>query len=123
LKKVTIRIGEITLEAELNETKTAQQIWDALPFEGNPLTWGDEIYFRIPIGADPEDPKPVVNIGDLAFWPPGNALCIFYGKTPASSEDDIIPASPVNMVGRVTSDIGVLRDIVKLGRARVEKGM
>ena len=123
MKRITIKVGDLTLDAELNDSKTAQQVWDALPFEGNAQTWGEEIYFRIPVGADPEDPKPVVNIGDIGYWPVGNAFCIFYGKTPASSEDDIVPASPVNIIGRVTSEIGVLKEITKPGRVRVEKGM
>jgi hypothetical protein len=118
-----IKVGGISLEADLNESATAQQVWEALPFEANGQTWGDEIYFRIPVDAELADPKPVVRIGDIGYWPTGHAFCIFYGKTPASSEDDIVPASPVDIIGRVTSDVTVLKGTIEPGRVRVEKGM
>jgi hypothetical protein len=123
MKRITIAIGDITLDAELNDSKTAGLVWEAVPFEANGQTWGDEVYFRIPVDADLVDPKPVVNIGDLGYWPTGHAFCIFYGKTPASSEDDIVPASPVDIIGRVTSDVSVLKGITDPGRIRVTKGM
>ena len=123
MKPIVIKIGDIRLEAELNESKTARLVWDALPFEANGQTWGDEIYFRIPVGADLADPQPVVHIGDIGYWPTGHAFCIFYGKTPASSKDDIVPASPVDLIGRVTSDVTILKGTADPGRVIVEKGM
>jgi len=118
---VTIKIGEATIGAELNQTNTARLVWEALPFEARGLTWGEEIYFRIPVEAGPEDPKSVVSLGDIGYWPPGNAFCIFYGRTPASGEDDIVPASPVNVIGRITTDVSVLKGIRDLGVVRVDK--
>ena len=118
---VTIRIGDAAIGAELNQTNTARLVWEALPFEARGLTWGEEIYFRIPVEAGPEDPKSVVSLGDIGYWPPGNAFCIFYGRTPASGEDDIVPASPVNVIGRITTDVSVLKGIRDLGVVRVDK--
>jgi hypothetical protein len=123
LKAITIRVGDVVIQAELNESGTAQLVWDVLPVEAKANTWGEEIYFRIPVNADLEAPKSVVNLGDIGYWPTGNAFCIFYGKTPASGDDDIVPASPVDIIGRVTSDVTVLTAISDPGRVRVEKGM
>jgi hypothetical protein len=123
LKPIVIKIGDITLEANLNESKTARLVWEALPIEGNGQTWGDEIYFNIPVDADLESPKATVNLGDLGYWPTGNAFCIFFGRTPVSGEDDIVPASPVDVIGRVTSDVSVLKGITEPGKVKVKKGM
>jgi hypothetical protein len=102
-------VGEIELDAELNDSETAKAIVQALPIESGFNTWGDEIYFEIPVQAGPEDPQETVALGNLAYWPPGKAFCIFYGKTPASSGDEIRPASPVNPIGRVLGDATVLK--------------
>jgi hypothetical protein len=123
LKRIVIKIGEIALEAELNDSRTAGLVWDALPVEANGQTWGDEIYFRIPVDAGLEDPKAVVEPGDLGYWPTGHAFCIFYGRTPASVENDIVPASPVDVIGRVISDVTVLKGTQSPGIVTIEKGM
>jgi len=123
LKKIVIRIGDVALEAELNQSQTSQMIWNALPLEGRGQNWGDEIYFRIPVDAPPENAVATVSKGDIAYWPPGNAFCIFYGPTPASEGDEIVPASPVNIIGQVTSDVEVLKDLKMPETVRVEKGM
>jgi hypothetical protein len=123
MKRIVIRVGDVVLEGDLNESSTAAAIWEALPFEGMGQTWGDEIYFRIPVAAEPENPKPSVDSGDIGYWPPGNALCLFYGPTPASKGDEIIPASPVNIVGRIVNDASVLKRVGSPGLIRVEKGM
>ncbi|MFH1220585.1 MAG: cyclophilin-like fold protein [Candidatus Eisenbacteria bacterium] len=120
MKPIVITIGEKAFEAELNDSATARLVGEALPFEARGLTWGDEIYFRIPVAAEPEDPKAIVAVGDIGYWPPGSAFCIFYGKTPASGNDDIIPASPVNVIGRITSDVSILKGIRDPGTVRVE---
>ena len=90
----------------MNDSETASRILAELPIRSGFNTWGDEIYFQIPVTADPEDPRETVESGDLAYWPPGKAFCIFYGPTPASEGDEIRPASPVNPVGRVHSGAG-----------------
>ena len=108
-KKILITIGEIKAEAELNDSKTAELIYQALPIEGNGSFWGDEIYFSIPVDAEAENPKEVVEMGDLGYWTAGNAFCIFYGPTPASMGDEIRPASGVNVFGRITGDPKVFK--------------
>jgi hypothetical protein len=105
VKEIRIILGDLVLDAELNESPTAREIWKTLPFETSFSTWGDEIYFSIPVEMDLEsDAQEVVESGDLGYWPSGNVFCIFFGPTPMSSEGEIRPASAVNMIGRVTDD-------------------
>ena len=109
--RIEITAGQITVEAELNETQTAQAVWDGLPIEAVANTWGDEIYFSTPIALGLEAGQEVVERGDLGFWPPGKAICIFFGPTPASRGDEIRPASPVTVFGRVLGDATVLKAV------------
>jgi uncharacterized protein len=84
-RRMRIRMGTLSMEAELNTSQTATLIWTALPIEATAQTWGDEIYFSIPVRAsEEEDARAVVDVGTIAYWPPGNAFCIFFGPTPAS---------------------------------------
>jgi hypothetical protein len=104
-RKIRIITGELKVEAELNESKTAQMIWSALPIQGKNNLWGEEIYFSIPVNAGSEQgARELVSAGELGYWPPGNAFCIFFGPTPASRGDEIRAASAVNIVGKVLSD-------------------
>jgi hypothetical protein len=101
-------IGEVTVELLTDyNPKTVEAIWAALPIQGRANTWGEEIYFAVDIGADRENGQQVVEKGDVAYWPPGDALCIFFGPTPASRGDEIRAASPVNVFGRVHGDPAV----------------
>jgi hypothetical protein len=121
-RRISIVIGDLQVDAELNDTRTAALIWDQLPVESIYNTWGDEIYFSIPVETDPEDSVAAVQLGDLGYWPPGNAFCIFYGKTPASRGNEIRPASPVSVVGRVSGDPTVFRRVARSGGViRIEK--
>ena len=105
MTQIAIRVGSLTMEAELNDTQTARQVADALPIRTRCSTWGDEIYFAIPIEAALEaDAREVVEMGDLGYWPPGNAFCIFFGSTPMSQAGEIRPASAVNLIGKVIGD-------------------
>jgi hypothetical protein len=107
-----IAAGGVSATAALNDSATASDIWEALPISARASTWGDEIYFGIPVSRDVEDGRETVDLGDLAYWPPGNALCIFFGPTPASrSAGEIRPASAVNVVGRVDGDATVFRAV------------
>lgn len=103
----TIRItaGAVTAGAEIDDSRTANLIWDALPITARASTWGDEIYFGIPVTAGEENARETVALGDLGYWPPGSAFCIFFGATPASrTPDEIRPASSVNVFGKIHGD-------------------
>jgi len=119
----TIRLsaGAISVQAVLNDSRTADAIWAALPLEAKIETWGDEIYFGIPLELADESPKAVVDMGDLAYWSPGQAFCAFFGRTPASQGDEIRPASPVSVFGRVQGDPTVLKKVRAGTRVRVER--
>ena len=121
-KTITIKAGKIEVVAELNETRTAQAIWDALPVKGRANTWGDEIYFSIPVRLDEEDAQEVVGMGDLGYWPMGTAFCLFFGPTPMSRGEEIRPASGVNVFGRVIGDARVLKQVASGAEVIVEKG-
>ncbi|MEM7133324.1 MAG: cyclophilin-like fold protein [Chloroflexota bacterium] len=111
-KLITIKAGAVTTSATLNDSPTAEAIWNALPIEGSANIWGDEIYFSIPVSlGEEQDAQAEVQLGDLAFWPPGNAFCIFYGPTPASIENEPRAASPVNVFGQVEGDATIFRSV------------
>lgn len=119
--KIRIVVGSVTLDAELNETPTAKKVGDILPFRGEFNTWGDEIYFEIPVQAElDESAKEEVSLGDLGYWPTGNAFCIFFGPTPMSREGKIIPASAVNIIGRVLGDATQLKEVMDEKEIRLE---
>jgi hypothetical protein len=104
-KKIRILVSDLKIEAELNEAKTSQLIWEALPIEGKANLWGEEIYFAIPAKTGLETgSRQVVSAGELGYWPTGHAFCIFFGPTPASRGDEIRAASAVNIIGKVVSD-------------------
>ena len=105
----------------MNDSRTAREIWKSLPLTSDFNMWGDEIYFSIPVEAGPENSQEVVELGDLGYWPPGHAFCIFYGLTPASTGDEIRPASPVNPIGRILDDVEVLKsEAAKADGVRIE---
>ncbi len=120
-KEITITIEDVRISAELNNSETAKKIWKVLPIEGNVNTWGDEIYFSIPVNVGLENAKEVVSEGDLGYWPPGNAFCIFFGLTPASQGNEIRPASPVNIFGKVIGDPKVFKKVRSGKKIIVEK--
>jgi hypothetical protein len=104
-KKIRILVSDLRVEAELNESKTSQLIWEALPIEAKTNLWGEEIYFAIPVKTGLETgSREVVSAGELGYWPTGHAFCIFFGSTPASRGDEIRAASAVNVIGKVLSD-------------------
>ena len=106
---IVITAGSIRLEAELNDTFTAKAISNILPITAAANTWGDEIYFSMPITLELENGQEVVDLGDLGYWPPGGAFCIFYGLTPASQGDEIRPVSAVTIIGKVQGDVTALK--------------
>jgi len=109
-KKIRILVNDLRVEAELNESKSAQSIWEALPLQARANLWGEEIYFSIPVKAGLEPgAREVVSSGELGYWPTGHAFCIFFGPTPASRGDEIRAASAVNVIGQVLSDPKIFR--------------
>jgi hypothetical protein len=120
----TIRItaGKVSAEAVLNDSPTATKIWEALPLEARGNTWGAEIYFSIPVEAKQEkDAREVVAVGELAYWPPGTAFCIFFGRTPASTDDRPRAASAVNIIGKVRGDATAFQAVASGTRVRLER--
>jgi len=120
-RKITVRVENIKANAELNDSETAQKIWEALPIESNVNTWGDEIYFPIPVKIGLEGAKTVVSEGDLGYWPLGAAFCIFFGPTPMSQGEEIRPASPVNVFGRIMGDSKIFKKVTSGAKIIVEK--
>jgi uncharacterized protein len=120
-RAIRITAGSVSAAARLNDSKTAQAIWDALPIEAKGETWGDEIYFGIGLTAAPEAPREVVEVGDLAYWPPGRAFCIFFGPTPVSRGDECRPASAVNVVGQIVGDARAFKPVRSGTRVRIER--
>ncbi|AKX94376.1 cyclophilin-like fold protein [Neomoorella thermoacetica] len=114
--------NNITVPAELNDSETARKIQDALPLAGRVNTWGHEIYFSIPVKAGLEKgATEVMEIGDIAYWPPGHALCLFFGPTPASVDDKPRAASPVNKIGRFEADSHILKQVPDGARVEIKE--
>jgi uncharacterized protein len=104
-----IKIGDLVLEAEFFDTPCAVAIAAALPLDACPQEWGDEFYFTVPVAMLRDETATVrVKVGDIGYWPPGNALAIFFGPTPVSTGPDPVPASEVNLVGRIVGDAALL---------------
>ena len=120
-REIKITAGAVVMSATLNDTATAGMIWDALPIEASASTWGEEIYFSIPVEAGEEQGREVVELGDLGYWPPGSAFCMFFGPTPMSRGDEIRPASPVTVVGRMTGDPTLLKSVPSGAMVLVER--
>jgi len=111
-RRIRIAAGQATVHARLNDSSTADLVWDKLPIQASANTWGDEIYFEIPVAAAAaEDADPVVPMGAVAYWPPGRAMCLFFGPTPVSRGREIRAASAVNLIGSIEGDPAVLRTV------------
>lgn len=120
-RTIIIKAGSVQLEATLNDTKTALAIWEALPVKASASTWGDEIYFPIPVKPELEQGQELVEVGDLGYWPSGNAFCIFFGPTPVSQGNEIRPASAVNVFGRITGDTTILKKVPSGSNILIER--
>ena len=119
--KIKITIGSLSMDAELNSTPTAQKVANALPLKSNFSTWGEEIYFSIPVSASLESTaRAVVELGDIGYWPQGAAFCIFFGQTPMSSPGKIVPASPVNVIGKILGDATKFKEVMNERQVVVE---
>lgn len=122
MQKIRIIAGSVVALAELSDTECARTIAAKLPIETVPNEWGDEFYFTVPVKL-PLDATATrkVKVGDIGYWPPGSALAIFFGRTPMSTGPDPVPASEVNLVGRITSDALMLRKAKGASSIRIEK--
>jgi hypothetical protein len=120
--KIKITVGNVVLDAELSDTACAREISASLPIESVPNEWGDEFYFGIPVNMPLDETATTeVKVGDIGYWPPGRALAIFFGRTPISKGDDPVPASEVNLVGRIIGDATVLKKAKGSRKIRIEK--
>ncbi len=120
-EKIKIIVKDLALDAELFDTKTARAVANALPIETSPEEWGDEFYFEIPVEMPLDETATTrVRVGDIGYWPPGNALAIFFGPTPISRGSEPVPASDVNLVGRITGDAALLKRVKGASKIRIE---
>ena len=121
-RQIQISTGDLTLAATLNELETANQLWESLPITGRVQIWGDEIYFSIPLNVEEElGSQETVQAGTVAYWPPGSALCLFWGPTPISALGEIRPASAVNVVGILDNDPNLLAEVPSQAEIIIEK--
>jgi uncharacterized protein len=104
MARMRIVIAEAGVEtaADLNDSATAAALWSALPLECPAQTWGAEVYFTVPVQCEEEDPRATVTSGAVGYWPPGSAVCLFFGQQ---------PVSPVNLVGMMEGDPGALKTV------------
>ena len=117
MKQITIQAGDLKMSAQLNDSETAQAVWDSLPVTGSASVWGDEIYFDLPVKrSEAADAVAEVEVGTLGYWPPSSAFCIFFGPTPVSTSDKPKAYSPVNILGQVIGDATLFKS-VKSGQA------
>ena len=111
-RQIRIEAGGVAVSAALSDSSAADALWEALPITGRVQTWGVEIYFSIPVeAAEADDAQATVDKGAVAYWPPGSALCLFWGPTPMSRGNEIRPASPVNVLGAIDGDPTVLSQV------------
>jgi hypothetical protein len=122
MRKILISVESIRLNAVLNESPTAQKVWEALPLTGSANVWGDEVYFEIPVSAPQEpDARADVDVGTLAYWPVGSAFCIFYGPTPVSHGSQPRAYSPVNILGSTLDDARILKGVTSGTAVTIER--
>lgn len=120
-RQITITAGQVRLPATLNDSASAQAVWEALPIEARANRWGEEIYFEIDVPLEEaDDSRSEMKVGELAYWPPGSAFCIFFGPTPASRGAEPRAASSVNPLGMVEGDATAFSRVRSGERVRLE---
>ena len=112
MARIRFDFGTLTLDAELLDTATAQAIAAALPISSSALTWGEEVYFEVPVRAAREkDARAVVTPGEIAYWPDGHVIALGFGRTPISRGNETRLASPCNIFGRAIDDVKALAEV------------
>lgn len=118
--RVRFDFGVLTLDAELLETPTAAAIAAALPMTGVALTWGEEVYFEIPVQvAREKNARAIVEPGEIAYWPEGHAIAIGFGRTPISKAGETRLASPCNIWAKALADVKILARVKEGAKIRV----
>lgn len=121
MTRITLTLDTVTMEAELNDSPTAKSLVEKLPLTVDLSRWGEEYYGSVGLGKNPEPgAREVMEVGELAYWPPGDAFCVFFGPTPASTGNEPRAASEVTPIGRVTGDVSAFRSLGGRVRARIE---
>jgi hypothetical protein len=118
---INIKAGTVEVQAGLNNSRTAKALLKILPVRARVNTWGDEIYFDVPLNMEIEDGKEEVEMGDVAYWPDGPSLCLFFGRTPASRGNEIRAASPVTVLARIVGDPKTLKSVRSGAEVTVER--
>jgi hypothetical protein len=122
MRRIRISAEHVTAVATLDDSTTADAVWQALPLAAEGHCWGEEIYFEIPVRlAQAAEARDVLDAGELGYWPVGHAFCIFWGPTPASRGDEIRAYSPVNVFGRLEGDPRAFQGVRSGARIRVER--
>ena len=112
MARIRFQFATLTLEAELLDTPTARAVAAALPISSSVLTWGEEVYFEIPVKLPAEkDARAVVTPGEIAYWPQGHCIALGYGRTPVSRGDEIRLASPCNIFAQAAGDVRALAKV------------
>ena len=122
MNKIKIKFDQQTFTAELSESPTAAAIWEQLPIQSQVNTWGEEIYFEVPVDMPQEaDAREILSVGELGYWPVGKAFCIFFGPTPVSTDERPRAYSPINILGRVLGGTQALKSIHSQSRVHLER--
>jgi hypothetical protein len=118
--RIRFDFGSLTLDAELLDTPTARAVAAALPIDSSVLTWGEEVYFEIPVNvAREQGARAIVVPGEIAYWPDGHCIAIGFGRTPISKGDETRLASPCNVFAKALGDVKALAAVKAGTRVKV----